>query len=352
MVKVGIVGIGFMGMIHYLAYQRVAGAQVTAICSRDPKKRAGDWTGIQGNFGPKGEQMDLSGVRAFESYAEMLADPTIDLVDLCLPPAQHATAAIQALEHGKHVLVEKPIALTNHEADAMLEAARRSGRQLLVAHVLPFFPEYRFAREAITSGRYGEFRGGVFKRIIADPTAGWLPDFFDPTTVGGPVVDLHIHDAHFIRSTCGMPRGVFSTGRLRGETPEFFSTQFLFDDPDLQVMAISGVIPQAGRQFTHGFEIHLAEATLLYDLAGVASPACGTPLVVLTQDGQCEQPTLDGGDEIDAFARELTETVSAITSGTESSILSGQIARDALAMCHAQTESIQSGLVTPLEEDL
>ena len=64
MVGIGIVGIGFMGMIHYLAARRVEGARVVALCSRDPKKLAGDWTSIQGNFGPRGTQMDLSGIAA------------------------------------------------------------------------------------------------------------------------------------------------------------------------------------------------------------------------------------------------------------------------------------------------
>ena len=59
MVRIGIVGVGFMGMIHYLAAQNAAGRRVTAMCSRDPKKLAGDWRGIRGNFGPPGEQMDL-----------------------------------------------------------------------------------------------------------------------------------------------------------------------------------------------------------------------------------------------------------------------------------------------------
>ena len=85
MVGIGIVGIGFMGMIHYLAARRVEGAEVVALCSRDPKKLAGDWTTIQGNFGPRGTQMDLSGIALYEDFAAMLADPAVDLVDLCVP---------------------------------------------------------------------------------------------------------------------------------------------------------------------------------------------------------------------------------------------------------------------------
>lgn len=128
MIGIGIVGIGFMGMTHYLAAGRVAGAKVVAISTRDPKKRAGDWTSIQGNFGPRGTQMDLSGVAAYETFEELLADPKVNLVDLCVPNADHARLAIAALEAGKDVLVEKPIALSLEDAEAMVATARRTGR--------------------------------------------------------------------------------------------------------------------------------------------------------------------------------------------------------------------------------
>ena len=62
MVRIGIVGIGFMGMIHFLAYKKLKQAKVAAIVSRDERKLAGDWRGIQGNFGPPGGMTDLSGV--------------------------------------------------------------------------------------------------------------------------------------------------------------------------------------------------------------------------------------------------------------------------------------------------
>ncbi len=148
MLRVGIAGIGFMGMIHYLAYQKVRNAKVAAICTRDAKKLAGDWRGIQGNFGPPGAQMELKGVRKYQRFEDLLADPDIDMVDLCLPPGEHAKAAIAALKAGKHVLCEKPITLNVVDAKKMLAAAKAADRQLLVAHVLPYFAEYTFAWEA------------------------------------------------------------------------------------------------------------------------------------------------------------------------------------------------------------
>ena len=151
MVRIGIVGLGFMGMIHYLAARTLKAARVTGIYSRDPKKLAGDWRSIQGNFGPRGEMMDLSGIKKYSQMEALLADPDIDLVDICSPTQLHAATAIAALQAGKHVLVEKPIALEPTEADGMLQAARQAGKRLMVAHVLPFMPEFAYAAQA--SGR-------------------------------------------------------------------------------------------------------------------------------------------------------------------------------------------------------
>src|SRR5918998_5856311 len=120
MVGIGIVGIGFMGMIHYLAARKLSGGRVVALCSRDPKKLAGDWTGIQGNFGPRGTQMDLSGHNRHADVADLLADPQVDLVDLCVPNDEHARLAIRALEAGKNGLPAKSGSLTNAAGAAMV----------------------------------------------------------------------------------------------------------------------------------------------------------------------------------------------------------------------------------------
>src|ERR1700752_3786634 len=116
MVRIGIVGIGFMGMIHYLAARKLVGATVTALCSRDAKKRAGDWRGIRGNFGPPGGQMSLGRIKTYAEVDELLDDPEIDLVDICNPTLQHPQTAMAALRAGKHVLVEKAIALDPRDA--------------------------------------------------------------------------------------------------------------------------------------------------------------------------------------------------------------------------------------------
>jgi len=347
MVGIGIAGVGFMGMIHYLAAKKLSDGQVVAICSRDPKKRAGDWTGIQGNFGPAGTQMDLTGVSAHADFQELLADPRVDLVDLCVPNDEHASMAIQALKAGKHVLVEKPIALTTADADAMVAAAKSSGKLLMVAHVLPFFPEFAFAAEAVQSGRYGKLRAANFKRVIAKPD--WSAGIGDADRSGGPAIDLHIHDTHYIGLVCGVPRAVRSQGVLEGEAVVHLSTQYLYDDPRLTVHAVSGALSQAGRSFCHGFELYLDKATIAFEFAVLGGEAhVATPLSVILPDGKVERPELGSSDPIDSFASELDVAVKAVQSGSPAPQLSGELARQALLLCHAEVESVKSGKTVEL----
>ncbi|MFV2066832.1 MAG: Gfo/Idh/MocA family protein [Pirellulales bacterium] len=347
MIKVGIAGIGFMGMIHFLSYGKVRGAKVVALCEQEKKRLKGDWRGIKGNFGPTGTQMDLSGIRTFEDLDEMIADPEIDLIDVCLPPSLHADVTVRALRAGKHVFCEKPIALNIRDAKRMVAAAGRAGRILMIGHVLPFTAEYARARQLIESGKYGRLLGGSFRRIISDPK--WLRGFFDPQRIGGPMLDLHVHDAHFIRLLCGMPKAVFTTGRMRGEVAEYFTTQFLFDDPDVAVTATSGVINQQGRGFMQAFEIHLEQATLLFDFAVIGDePRTLMPLTVLDARGRAACPKLGPSDPVDAFELELKEVVRAIRAGVPSPILAGDLACDALTLCHKETQSLRTGRLVKL----
>jgi predicted dehydrogenase len=335
MVRIGLVGIGFMGWIHYLATKRLRGAQLVAVCSRDPKKLAGDWRGIRGNFGPPGEMVDLGGVKKYDRLEAMLADPDIDLIDVCNPTDRHPMSASAALVAGKHVLVEKAIALKPEEADSMVALAKKSGKMLMVAHVLPFFPEFAYAAAAVRSGTHGRLLGGHFKRVISRPD--WSADIGDAAKTGGPAVDLHIHDTHFIGLVCGVPKHVFSTGVVEGGAVAYLTTQYLYGQGGPAVSCSSGAVAQKGRQFVHGYEIYLEKATLVYESGA-------SPLTVLTADGKAEQPKLEGGgDPITAFALELQTAVDAVASGKESDLLSGKLARDALVLCHKEIESVRTG---------
>jgi predicted dehydrogenase len=336
MVRIGIAGIGFMGMIHYLGAARLKGAKVAAICSRDRKKLAGDWRGIRGNFGPPGTRMDLGKIKGYADYEDLLADPTIDLIDICTPTHLHSDMAIRALRAGKHVLVEKAIALEPAHADAMVKAAAKAGKFLMVAHVLPFFPEFAFAAEAIRSGAYGRLLGSHFKRVITQPD--WSAEIGDAAKTGGPAVDLHIHDTHFIGLVAGVPARVFSSGVVEPDgTVNYLTTQYLYGDSGPAISCSSGAIAMKGRQFVHGYEIYLEKGTLVYE-SGTA------PLTVLTADGKAKRPKLRGGDDpTTAFTAEIQAAVDAVATGQPPDLLSGKLARDALVMCHKEIQSARTG---------
>jgi predicted dehydrogenase len=341
MVRIGIVGVGFMGMIHFLAAQKSKHARVTALCSRDPKKLAGDWRGIRGNFGPPGQQMDLGKIQKYQNLDDLLADPEIDLIDVCNPTNLHPATAIAALKAGKHVLVEKAIALEAKDADAMVKAADRAGRLLMVAHVLPFFPEFAFAARVIRDASYGKLLGAHFKRVISRPD--WSADIGDAAKTGGPAVDLHIHDTHFIGLVAGVPQRVFSTGVVgAGGAVDYLTTSYLYPDGGPAITCSSGAVAMKGRQFVHGYEVYLEKATLVYE-SGT------TPLTVLTADGKSKQPKLKGGtDPLAAFTTEIQTAAEGVSTGKMPDLLDGKLARDALVLCHKECQSVKTGKIVTI----
>src|SRR3954449_7420944 len=107
--NVGLLGLGFMGATHAKAWQAVSAARLAAVMSSDQRKLSGDLTGIEGNLGNSGEKLDFGTAARCRTVDEVLTDPGVEAVDICLPTDLHAPVARAALNAGKHVLVEKPI---------------------------------------------------------------------------------------------------------------------------------------------------------------------------------------------------------------------------------------------------
>ena len=333
--RAGIVGVGFMSWIHYLAYQRSEIAELAAFCSRDEGKRSGDWTGIKGNFGPPGEQIDVSGLSVYETLDEMLKDDSIDLIDICLPPSLHPEAIEKCLDAGKKVLCEKPLAL---DAATSRSLAQIGGDgKLLVAHILPFMPEFELLVAAAGDGRWGKPVAGRFKRTISPPD--WIPDFYDRSSVGGPLVDLHVHDAHLIRLLFGMPIAAHSVNRKKNGEVMFYESVFEFNDNDVAVSAGGGVIDSPARGFTHGYEVSFERATVQFEFAGYADGSTNAiPVTIMHADGSVERPQLGDGDPVSAFVAEIDAAAKSVDQNEHSMILDASIAADALLICEMQQE--------------
>jgi predicted dehydrogenase len=330
MVGIGIAGMGFMGVTHFRAIERIKGAKVVAICTRDPKKLAGDWRKVQGNFGGSGGMQDVSKLGRYAELEGLLADPKVELVDLCLPTSMHVEWSVKALAAGKHLLLEKPIALDLQGADRVLAAAKKHKRLFMVAHVLRYFPEFRLIKELTDKGACGPVLAAHFKRIISRP-AWWNPKDLERT--GGPAIDLHIHDADFVQYLFGMPKAVNSSGYVgRGGVVEHLHTHYQY--PGKAITAEGGWLSQQGCPFEHGYEVYFEKATLKYN------SSWGQPPVLLTGDGKKKHPTLPGKD---GFVGELSEAVKAVQAGKDSAVIGGQSARNSLLLCLREVQSLRSG---------
>ena len=280
--RAGIVGVGFMSWIHYLAYQRSDQAELVGFCSRDEKKRSGDWREIKGNFGPPGEQIDVSGLNVCHSLDELLKDDSIDLIDICLPPSLHADAIEKCIAAGKKVLCEKPLALDAATSRRLADQCEPG--QLMVAQILPFMPEFGLLVDAANDGRWGKPVAGRFKRTISPPD--WIPDFYDPDRVGGPLVDLHVHDAHLIRLLFGMPTKAHTVSRKKNGAVMFYESVFEFETPDLAVSSGGGVIDSPARGFTHGYDVSFENATVQFEFAAYADGSTNIiPVTIMNADG-------------------------------------------------------------------
>lgn len=345
--NIGIIGMGFMGMTHFEAARSLKGVKPIAFATRDRKKRKGDWSSIQGNFGPRGDKnVDLTGVSAFEDYRELIQHPEVDLVDICLPIDKHESVTIEALQAGKHVLVEKPISVDLEAAGRMKKAAEKAGRHLLVAQSLPFFPEFRFLAECIRQEKYGKLLALNLRRVISPPKWLNLPD--DLVSLGGFGIDLHIHDNHFISATLGMPSKLFAVGQMIKGMVNHTQTNYLYENGPA-VTCISGAIATSSLEFAHGYQAFFEEATVEFDAGTYGKEwVVNRPLVVLAQSGRIQTPTLKGGSEwFSAFAEELKAAALTLKTGEVSPYLSVNHAYNGLKLCHLEAKSIQTGkLVT------
>ncbi|MEA2068337.1 MAG: Gfo/Idh/MocA family oxidoreductase, partial [Verrucomicrobiota bacterium] len=134
MIRAGVIGMGFMGGVHLRNWQALDGADIAAVCDANPIAGAAK----QGNIDASPDALDLDGVAVYTDAAEMLANENLDAVSIALPTHLHKAVSIQCLEAGVHVLCEKPMALNTPDCDAMIAAASKAGRHLMVAHCVRF----------------------------------------------------------------------------------------------------------------------------------------------------------------------------------------------------------------------
>ena len=196
--RVGFIGAGAITDLHYLGYRDYPKAELHAICDVDEtllRRRASKW-----QIG-----------KTYTDYRQLLADPEVDAVEVITPHHLHAEMGIAALEAGKHVSIQKPMAITVAECDALIEAAGRAGKLMRVFENFRFYPPLVKAKQLLDDGAVGEplsirikcvqgvsgedweipvqalgmaLRPGPGRRRPGDPRL-WIPSFLDRAVVHG-----------------------------------------------------------------------------------------------------------------------------------------------------------------------
>jgi len=336
-VNIAVVGLGFMGVTHIKAYQKTPGARVTAVCGLERLPVNGVLAGVTGNITGSGD-IDLGrGIKVYRALSEVLADPEIELVDLCVPTPLHAEHSIAALRSGKHVLCEKPLALTSSEGRAIVEAAEAAPGFFMPAMCMRFWPGWSWLKQAVQANAYGKVLSAGFRRLSAVPT--WSKaTYASAHNNGGAVLDLHIHDTDYVQFLFGKPRSVFATGVLRGGgSIDHVVTQYNYlGGPP--VHAEGGWLLAKG--FRMSYLVHCERATLDYDLARGAEA-----LRVIEPDAE---PRSIQFDDADGYAVELRYMIEAIRSGQAPEAVTARDGLSAIEICEAEEKSVRTGAVVEI----
>ena len=209
-IKVAVIGVGGISKHHINSYLENRNVELYAFC--DINERV---------LKAKGETYGIT--RLYTDEATMLKElPEIDAVSVCTWNSAHAPCAIMALEAGKHVLCEKPMATNSEDAIKMLETAKRCGKKLMVGFVRRFGKDTKVIKDFMDAGSVGElyYAKASYLRRNGCP-GGWFGD--KSRSGGGPLIDLGVHVIDLVRYLMGNPKPVSVTGtafKKLGNRPE------------------------------------------------------------------------------------------------------------------------------------
>ena len=309
-VRIGIIGLGFMGTTHFRIYRANKKCVVAAISDVDIKKRKGDISAVVGNIGndDNSKPLDFKGVKVYEDAMDLIADPEIDMVDICVPTAYHTKYVVAALKAGKHVFCEKPLCRKPEELKAIAAAAKNAKTFINCGLCVRAWPEYRHAWEYYKSGKAGKMLSATFKRISPGVKGNsWQDWYMNGLLSGGALLDLHVHDIDEVNYFFGMPKKVTSFGANITSKGAIDHVISVYDYGTGQLVTTEGGWEQSsGATFEMSFNIVCEKATIKLDQNGYA---------IYPVKGKMIKPKLDVKAGPTGWHQELAYFVDSILKG-------------------------------------
>lgn len=339
-IRLGVVGLGFMGQVHVRAILAAAndGQAVTLSAVADASTdRLTGIAGGQGNLAAAttGERLfEPSSVSTFTNPADLFTRSDLDAVVIATPTDTHESLVTAALRAGKHVLVEKPVALDAKTIEGLTQVEQATKRRIVPAMVMRFWPGWPFLRECIRDTPFGTLHALRLTRLGCRPA--WSSFYADPARCGGALSDLHIHDADFVLHAIGRPAHVLSVGHI-----DHVSTLYRFAKGPRIVSAEGGWVAVGGRGFRMRYTAEFAHATVEFELAN-------TPTVRVLREDRVEHPDLPTGGGYDAQLRDFVRCVSAWRDGQPATPAATLDDAHAVAvLLEAERRSLASGTWEP-----
>jgi UDP-N-acetylglucosamine 3-dehydrogenase len=333
-IRVGILGAGNIAGVHARAYAQMTNARVVAVDDIDCGKAEALATEHR--------------ARPYSDWASFFADQEIDMVDVCLPTYLHADAVIAAAAAGRHVLCEKPLALSLEQAGRMIAAVQQAGVQAMVAQVIRFWPHYLAIKAMLERGDLGRPIMANAHRLGSLPA--WASWYAQPEQSGGAIMDLHIHDLDWLYYLFGKPSSVYAIGRMSANgswnqvltSLDYAHTRY---GPTRAAAEATHCLPQ-GCPFTMIFRLLGEDGYAEYHYGGAQLDPAGAARqhsLVLYQAGQ--PPQYPACSDVDPYLAEIRYFVDCLASGQAPAIATLAEARDVLAIALAVRRSLQSGQV-------
>ena len=330
-IGVGVVGLGFMGRTHLAAWQAAerAGLSCKLVAVADGERARLDGRAqATGNLSTGASEVLFDPRALFSSTdaRELFARPDVQAVSICTPTDTHVELALAALAAGKHVLVEKPVALRSADVARLAAAARAARTLCMPAHCMRFWPGWDWLKERVADGSLGPVQSAVFQRLGTRPK--WSSFYADPARTGGALVDLHIHDADFVRWLFGDPFEVASTGSL-----DHVTTLYRYPDGPAHVVAEGAWDHDAGFQFRMRYIVVFEHATADFDFGR-------TPQLLLVREGKAEPVALP---QASAYEEQVKHFLGAIVEGGRELRATIDDALGVARLLEAERESLESG---------
>jgi len=330
-VKHAVIGLGWFGEKHCEAVAAVPTMDLYAVCTRTPKRLKE----VAKRFGVE---------HTYTDYNELLANPDIDSVSVVTMWDQHAAPTLASLKAGKNVFLEKPMASTMKDCDAIVKAANASDKSFMVGHICRFNPRYAMVKREIEEGKIGEIVSIYARRNI--PAAVTEP-ILDKI---GPIIGDGVHDTDLMLWYTGakIVSAYAQTVQKRDKKyPDLGWTMYKFDSDATGVLEDVWYLPEkTAFQIDERMEIIGTEGSIHVQEVHPSLSVCDKN--GWTNPDTTYWPTYNGQLQ-GALPGELAYFAQCVLDGVKPSIITPEESREAVRACLAAEKSAATGKIVKIE---